>query len=223
MIKQREHEALEAYTRLLRQKGLSESNIQRRRLSLERLFPYLEDRQCNGHIYREAVDIVLTQTTDEDWPYFLAIIRDYYNFWMKDFKAIASLNKTVSFDIERFLFKPQTGNLHSLWARLDEEKFTMVETWPVKAYTMALRQEGADKSLVETRIKLVKLLLFRLRDATELDNNHYRIAVDSTLPLFKAKQTRTLFLAVVREFYYFWIGDPDAVSYIQIDKLSLAM
>jgi len=60
----------------------------------------------------------------------------------------------------------------------------------------------------------VKILLLRLRDAPEKSSRHYRIAVDATVPLFEKQDTRRLFFAVVREFYYFWIGDPDAADHI---------
>jgi hypothetical protein len=60
----------------------------------------------------------------------------------------------------------------------------------------------------------VKLLLVRLKDAPDKSHRIYRIAVDATIPLFTMKETRKLFLTVVREFYYFWIGDPEAASYI---------
>jgi hypothetical protein len=99
----------------------------------------------------------------------------------------------------------------------------VVEQWPLKAYFTALRQEGADKAMVDTRVKLAKLLLYRLRSAPELNNQHYRLAVDSTLYLFKARETREMFLLAVREFYHFWIGDPEAANYIRVDRLSVAV
>jgi hypothetical protein len=101
-----------------------------------------------------------------------------------------------------------------LWQTLDKAKFDTVENWPIKAYSLALRQAGAEQALVDTRVKLVKILLIRLRDAPQKSNRHYRIAVDATVPLFEKHDTRRLFFAVVREFYYFWIGDPDAASRI---------
>ncbi len=100
---------------------------------------------------------------------------------------------------------------------LDKEQFDVSETWPIKAYTLALRQNGAEQSLVDTRVKLVKLLLIRLRDAPAKNHKIYRIAVDASASLFAVKGTRHLFFAVVREFYYFWIGDPKAAEYIRGD------
>jgi hypothetical protein len=45
----------------------------------------------------------------------------------------------------------------------------------------------------------------------------YRTAVDLTLPLFTIKQNRRLFLVVVREFFHFWSGNPDAASMVLKD------
>lgn len=219
----REQEAIEVYSKWLEKKGLSADSLARRLHYIDALTPYLKHRECSGSVFRDAVDMVLCQNPADDWPYVLAVVREYFNFWLKDFKAIASLNSENNIDIEALMSKPLEGDLNTLWAKIDEEKFTMVELWPIKAYTMALRQEGGEKSLVDTRVKLAKLLLLRLRDYTEMNHVHYRLAVDSLLPLFKARQTRVLYLAIVREFYYFWIGDPEAVSYIQIDKLDIAV
>jgi hypothetical protein len=219
----REQEAIDVYSKWLEKKGLSSDSLARRLEYINALTPYLQDKECGGSVFREAVDIVLGQSPADDWPYVLAVVREYFNFWLKDFKAIAYLNQESNVDIESLLGKPLKGDLNTLWARIDDEKFTMVELWPIKAYSMALRQEGGEKSLVDTRVRLVKLLLIRLREYPEMNSVHYRLAVDSLLPLFKARQTRILYLAIVREFYYFWIGDPGAVNYIQIDKLDIAV
>ena len=100
--------------------------------------------------------------------------------------------------------------LKALSSRLETEKFEVSETWPLKAYAQSLRYEGADQLLVDTRVKLAKIILMRLRDAPDRNRKHYRTVVDLTLPLFNVKQNRRLFLVVVREFYHFWTGNPDA-------------
>ena len=52
--------------------------------------------------------------------------------------------------------------LKALTDSLETEKFETSETWPLKAYTQALRFEGAELSLVDTRIKLAKIMLLSL-------------------------------------------------------------
>jgi hypothetical protein len=54
----------------------------------------------------------------------------------------------------------------------------------------------------------------RLRDAPNKDNKFYRTTVDATLPLFEVKKNRRLFLVVVREFYNFWAGNPEADKFV---------
>jgi hypothetical protein len=214
MSENREQEALGAYLKLLQNKGAGSLLLKRRETFLFRLTSAIADKPNNGQTYREAVEKVLDSLETKDWPYFLAIAREYYPFWTQDIKAIAALNAEAGFDVNPIQWQPLECNLKTLWTMLDKEKFSVAETWPLKAYTLALRQEGAEQSLVDTRVKLVKLLLVRLKDAPDKSHRIYRIAVDATIPLFTMKETRKLFLTVVREFYYFWIGDPEAASYI---------
>ena len=150
----------------------------------------------------------------EKLAFCVTVAREYFTFWAKDIKAIATLNADSGFDVDSVQWQPLDHNLKVLWEMLDKEQFSVTETWAIKAYTLALRQDGASQSLVDTRVKLVKLLLIRLRDAPDKNHKIYRIAVDSSASLFTVKETRYLFFSVVREFYYFWIGDPKAAEYI---------
>ncbi|HYG32438.1 MAG TPA: hypothetical protein VD810_05550 [Methylophilaceae bacterium] len=214
MNNNREQEALAAYLKLLQNKGADNALLKRRETFLSRLMESIAGKPSAGGVYRESVEKLLETLPTQDWPFFLAVAREYYPFWTSDIKAIAALNAESGFNVEPVQWQPAECNLKTLWTGLDKEKFSVAETWPLKAYMMALRQEGAEQSLVDTRAKLVKLLLVRLKDAPEKNHRIYRIAVDATLPLFSMKDTRKLFLTVVREFYYFWIGDPEAASHI---------
>lgn len=214
MMENREQEALGAYLKLLQSKGANDAVLKRRETFLSGLITALAGKPNDGNVYRQAVEQLLDQADKRDWSFCLATAREYFPFWANDIKAIAALNAEAGFDIGSMQWHPSECNLKTLWAMLDQEKFSVAETWPLKAYTLALRQEGAEQSLVDMRVKLVKLLLVRLRDAPDKNHRIFRIAVDSTLPLFTMKETRKLFLTVVREFYYFWIGDPEAASHI---------
>ncbi len=105
-------------------------------------------------------------------------------------------------------------DLKTVWANLKNEKFSHADTLALEAYAAALTQKGADKALIETRTKLVKLLLLRLKGVTNKNAKIYRKAAYATAPVFEIKEARYLFLVVVREFYYFWIGDPNAANYV---------
>ena len=214
MTQNREQEALGAYLKLLQNKGADEVSLNRRRDFLTKLFPAIEDVKLEGLAYREAVERIINHVNRLDWPFCLAVAREYFHFWIKDFKSIAALNADAGFDVNPIDWQPLDIDLKTLWKSLEEAKFVTAETWPLKAYTLAMRQAGAEQVLVDTRVKLVKILLIRLREAPEKSNKHYRIAVDSTVPLFEKNDTRRLFFAVVREFYYFWIGDPEAANHV---------
>ncbi|MCB5187831.1 hypothetical protein LG200_07415 [Methylobacillus caricis] len=215
----REREALSAYLNLLRSKGASEDGLNQREQWLLRLLPVLAGQPPAGLVYREAVDSLIEQVERAQWPFFLAVVREYFPFWMRDIKAIAALNAEQAFELTPTQGQPIEHDLKTLWHMLDKEKFGVADTWPLKAYSHALRQEGADQSLVDTRVRLVKLLLLKLKDVPERDTKVYRTAVDATVALFAMKPTQRLFLSVVREFYYFWIGDPDAASHVQIEHV----
>ena len=217
MNETREQEALQAYLNLLRNKGADEQDLERRAQLLQQLLPIISDAPSQGQGYRNAVEALLDRIGRADWPYALSVVREFYPFWTRDIKTIAALNAEAAFGATCEAWQPPDCDLSALWGSLDQERFGVAENWPLKAYTQALRQEGAAPALVETRVKLVKLLLLRLRDAPDKSAMTYRAAVDATVPLFELKETRRLFLAVVREFYYFWIGDPEAVSHVLQD------
>lgn len=214
MMEDREQEALGAYLNLLKIKGADEVTLERRRQLLGRLFPTLQQVAYEGSAYRRTVEQVLNGIDRLDWPFSLAVAREYFHFWIKDFKSIAALTADAEFKVNPIDWQPVDLDIKSLWQTLDKARFDTVENWPIKAYSLGLRQFGAEQPLVDTRVKLVKILLIRLRDAPQKSSRHYRIAVDATVPLFEKHDTRRLFFAVVREFYYFWIGDPDATSRI---------
>jgi hypothetical protein len=136
---------------------------------------------------------------------------------MKDIKAIAALNVNPGFDVKPLQWKPLPASLKSLTDSLETVKFDASENWPLKAYSQALRQEGSEQVLVDTRVKLAKIILIRLRNAPAKSHKSYRTAVDLTLPLFNIKKNRRLFLVVVREFYNFWTGNPYASNMVLKD------
>jgi hypothetical protein len=186
-------------------------------LFLQNLIPYLEGKELGGAEYRESVDLLMESILVYDWHDCLTTAREFYPFWIKDIKVIAALNINHGFDVKPLQWKPLPASLKSLMASLATEKFDASENWPLKAYAQALRQEGAEQSLVNTRTKLAKIILVRLKNAPEKTHKSYRTAVDLTLPLFNIKNNRRLFLVVVREFYHFWIGNPDASSMVLKD------
>lgn len=213
----REKQAINAYLKLLQNKGADASMLHKRSLFLDKLSINLVDKELDGGEYRAAIEALMEEISADDWHISLTTAREFYAFWVNDIKAIATFNLRNGFDLQPMRWKPLDTSLKILWDRLETEKFDTSENWPLKAYTQALRHDGAEQTLVDTRVSLAKIILIRLRDAPEKDHKTYRTAVDLTLPLFNIKQNRRLFFVVVREFYHFWTGNPDASSMVLKD------
>lgn len=210
MTNQRELDALSAYLTYLTNKGASRDDMLAREEFLDTLIPLLDGITHNGAFYRDVIETLQSKQPKLNWSVCLPVAREYFLFWMDDFKAIASLRRKVSHNLTSGQWFPAECDLEKLWASLDKEKFSMTETWPLKGYSRALKNGGADPAVIEARLNLAKILLLRLRDAPEIDLKYFRIVVDATVPLFTLKETKRLFLVVVREFFYFWSGSPDA-------------
>ncbi len=213
-IQEREQQALEVYMKLLKSKGFDSETFAARTSFLRKLMPLLADKEQEGKEYRQAVEQLMDDIPEEEWPESLVVAREYYPFWIEDIKAIARLNQSATNDTLPIDWKPLATQLADLWYTVDEEKFARTDSWALKAYTKALKNESADQTLIDTRIKLAKILLVRLSDAPERDNKAYRTTIDATLPLFEIKKNRRLFLVVVREFFHFWAGNPEAEKHI---------
>ena len=218
MTNQRELDALSAYLTYLTNKGASKSDMEMREKFLNILIPMLDKVTHNGAFYRDIVESLESQQPKLNWAVFLPVAREYFLFWMDDFKAIASLSREISNLAAPTQWVPPECDLQKMWASLDKEKFSMTESWPLKGYSKALKDSGADTAVIEARVNLAKLLLLRLRDAPEVDDKYFRIAVDTTVPLFTMKETKRLFLIVVREYYYFWAGSPNAAKQVFATK-----
>ncbi|MGZ8983968.1 MAG: hypothetical protein ACXW11_08450 [Methylotenera sp.] len=213
----REKEAISAYLKLLQAKGATSGMLYKRSLFLDKLTVSLAGKALDRTEYGQALDLVMKTIPADDWHESLNTAREFYPFWMKDIKAIAAFNLHYGFDIQSIQWKPLAASLKSLTDSLETEKFDDSENWALNTYKEALRLEGAENSLVDTRVKLAKIILIRLRDAPEKNHKTYRTAVDLTLPLFTIKENKHLFLVIVREFYYFWTGSPDAANKVLKD------
>ncbi|HSH73618.1 MAG TPA: hypothetical protein VK974_11215 [Methylophilaceae bacterium] len=220
MNKPREQHALDAYIKFLQNKGATVTNLQKRNQFLQKLIPKLDRIECNGDAYRLAVETFERDIERKEWLFFLSVVREYYSFWVEDIKTIVGMSSDPTFDLEPVVMELLQGPLKALWQKLDQEKFTTVESWSIKAYTHGLKQHGASQSLIDTRVKLVKLVVVQIRTAPEPTNKQYRLSVDSIMFFFQSRETRELFLSVVREFYHFWIGDPDAADHLLVGYAS---
>jgi hypothetical protein len=213
-IEPREQEALEVYIKLLTNKGFGPETFVPRINFLNKLIPFLAGKDLNGRVYRSAIEQVMDTVEEADWPESLTVAREYFPFWMNDLKAVALLSRVSTVDSLPIDWQPKHIELSELWQTVDTEKFGTTDAWALKAYTKALRDENAEQLLIDTRVKLAKILLVRMREAPDKNNRVYRTTVDATLPLFEVKKNRRLFLVVVREFFHFWSGNPDAEKFV---------
>lgn len=206
----RENDAINAYLKFLETKGAAGAVLHKRTLFLELLKPRLANCGLNGSEYHEAVDALMETMPAVDWHTGLTTAREFYLFWIQNIKAITAFNINPGFDIELTPWLPSATSLNALVSNLADEQFDVSENWSLKSYAHALRNEGCEQALVETRVNLAKILLIRLKAAPLKNHKTYRTVVDQTLPLFQVRQSRLLFLLVMREFYYFWTGNPQA-------------
>jgi hypothetical protein len=213
-IEAREQEALEVYIKLLTGKGFGPDTFVPRVNFLNKLMPMLAGKEPNGREYRIAIEALMDSVAEGDWPESLVIAREYYPFWLNDLKAVAQMSRNAIKDTLPIDWQPTSVALSALWHTVDTEKFDTTDSWALKGYTKALRFENAEQTLIDTRLKLAKIMLVRLRDAPEKSNKFYRTTVDATLPLFEVKKNRRLFLVVVREFFHFWAGNPEADKFV---------
>jgi len=208
----REFVALTAYLKLMAGKGADSDNLDQRKQFLLILIPMLADQPQDAELYRRQVDKAIMQCDKSAWPFLMNVALEYQRFWINDIKAIAVLHAGGGYGVAPVKVAVPTESLKTLWTKLDKTQFSVTEKWPLKAYAAALREEGASQDVVDTRERLVKLLLLRLHEVDQAAEDHFRLAVHATMPLFTLQDTRSMFLRVVREFYPFWIGDPDAAK-----------
>ncbi len=208
----REKLAVEAYLKFLGKKGASTGTLYKRSLFLDSLIVKLTDKPQEPTAFVEALTEVLKTVSEQDILDCQNTAREFYPFWKGDIKAIAIFEKHYGYDVRPIKWKPLPALLERLTESLENEVFDENDSLALLRYSCHLYSMGAEELVVNTRLKLAKVVLVRLRDAPVKNNKTYRLAVDITLPLFKVKKIRELFLAVVREFFYFWTESRNATK-----------
>jgi hypothetical protein len=210
IVKSREKEAADAYLKFLQGKGAPNHALYLRSRFLDSFMNKLTGKIQTRKEFATALEATLASLPKEDRSKALNTAREYFPFWMNDIKAIAMFEEYYGFNVSKVKWEPKHSTLKSVTDELDKERLNDAESQSLNAYRQTLKKLGADKAVIDTRSKLAKIIMLRLRDAPESNHANYRISVDMTLPLFKTKEIRKLYLDVVREFYYFWLNDPDA-------------
>lgn len=210
IVNNRDKEAANAYLKFLQGKGASSGMLYLRSRFLDAFMVRLAGKAQTRKEFACALEETLATLAHNDKNNALNTAREFFPFWMNDIKAIAMFEEYYGFSVQEIKWEPTHKTLKALTDDLETEKLTDAESQSLNTYRQVIIKLGADKSVIETRSKLAKIILIRLRDAPVANHVVYRMSVDLTLPLFKTKEIKQLYLDVVREFYYFWTNDPDA-------------
>lgn len=202
-----ENEALNAYFSFLRTKGVTQQSLDARLEFLVRLLAGLAAKPYDRTAYAGALNMIMKKTRDQAWHFHMQVAREFYPFWMQDIKAIALLSEQYGVQNAVVDWAPLPLTLKQLSQTLNLFIFNEAESVLLERYLAALRQQALSKGLLVVKLRLAKIILLRLREAPHKSGAIYRVAVDMTLPLFRLKNSRQLFLEVVREFFGFWMGD----------------
>lgn len=208
----REKQAAEAYLKFLGKKGASAGVLYKRSLFLDSLVVLLAGKSQDRAEYGHALTEVLKTVSEQDMLDCQNIAREFFPFWMNDVKAIAAFEKHYGYDAQPIKWQPLPASLDKLTESLEHEVFSEKDGFALLRYSRHLTNKGAEQLVIDTRMKLAKVVLVRLRDAPVKNNKTYRMAVDMVLPLFKVEEIRALFLDVVREFFYFWMESYQAAK-----------
>jgi len=212
IVNTREKEAADAYLKFLQSKGAPSGMLYLRSRFLDTFILKLKGKIQTRKEFAYALEEIIASLPidDKDRGNALSTAREFFPFWMNDIKAIAMFQEFYGFNVNEIKWEPKHTTLKALTDDLDLQKLTAAEEQSLQAYVQAITKLGADTAVVDTRSKLAKIILIRLRDAPTTNHAIYRISVDLTLQLFKTKEIKQLYLDVVREFYHFWTNDPDA-------------
>lgn len=209
MNQQRQEKAVNAYVKFLEAKAVVVSAIELRTIFVNKLVVLL-DNQFDRVGYSKALQSILKIEENIERQQQMNFAREFYPFWIGDIKSIARISDSYGFDLNAAKFQSLPASLE--WSTIDAlnaETMDSQESKLLRDYAIELQQQGIDEEGVDTKVKLAKLVLLRLRDIPIKNNNAYRMAVDVTLPLFSLEGIRKSFLEAIREFFYIWIEKVD--------------
>lgn len=197
--------SVDAYIAYLTRKQIDPKLIAQRKQFVSEVARHLQKKPHTREAYADTLHKLMHRPSHTAWLNDVTVAREFYPFWMQDIKAIASLSDQYGYDYSAIAWQPLPTSLAALSHTLSQAQFSDQESSLLERYMQWLKQKAIAPDQKAVRIKLAKILLLRLRDAPLVNNLVYRMAVDVTLPVFKQKQSRQLFLEVVREFFEFWI------------------
>ena len=199
--------ALDAYLNLLEQKGANDSVLQFRRNMLNRLVQILRGQPRNREVFRSAVNALLSICPPDDRAGAMTAAREYYYFWLGDLHKLAEMNARFGFTTHHVRL-PVLSSFASLQQRMEADPHYAFPP-SLDIYLGKLYELGADEALLAERSTLIRTLLYLLKDQQHHPDS-FRTAVDGMLMSLTDSYARESFLAISREFFYYWMSFPAA-------------
>lgn len=211
-LNDRERKSADAYLTFLQSKGTSTKMLYLRSHFLDLLIENLNHKSHIREAYAVALKSTIPSLPKADQDQALTISREYFPFWMRDIKAIAEFEKKYGFNVHTSDWDPQPKSLKTLEHAVQTDVYTINEEQVLSRYLEKISKAINDFSIIKERSHLAKVLLMRLRDAPEKNDDFYRTAVDLTLPLYPKKSMKQLYLDVARDFYSAWKNTPETFA-----------
>lgn len=204
MEDQKASDALQAYLSLLKNKGASNRDLNIRKHFLRFLTSELKDKPQTGEAFRLCVDSVLAGFPEStDLQVLPLCAREFYYFWIGDFRQIALLHANGGLDPNPVLIQT-SGSLIDMLSEMDGAGWEVVEIPALKQYLGFLRESGSTEAVMDIRERLIRLLLYVIREH-EPTARAYRAGVDALQAMFQKEEARQTFVHVARDFFYYWI------------------
>jgi hypothetical protein len=225
--------ALEHYTDDLKQRGVPTKQLTLARHFLRHLLTTLRDLPQDGNGYRAAAETTLRNFPAEEG--FLDLIREFFPYWSGETVPSPTSRPTPPAPLPSAAVAPavrdQPASLPPL-PRSFVAAMAQMESDPWSQRTLAelerqahqlkslarygdeLKKAGLDDLNVAARVRLIKLLLYTIRDVPQ-NTDSYRGGVDKVLLLFPQQERWHVFVSLAREFFYFLAGDAEAPSRLQ--------
>lgn len=209
-------QALENYLDDLRRRDVATKHLTLARHFLRHLISTMRDLPQDATGYRKAAELTLRNFPED--PNFVELIRDFYPHWSGETAPpIAShshvrANPSESGALQEALTKMNNDPWsHTTLAQLERQAHQLKS---LARYAEELKKAGLDDANINARLKLIKLLLFTIRDVAQ-NTDSYRNGVDQVLTLFPHQERWHVYVSLAREFFYFLANDVEAGAKLQ--------
>lgn len=200
-------DAIDMYIESIKAINNDEDYLHEVKYFLIKLTTHLYGISINGETYRQAVDNVLINVDDKEKPRYITLARKFYGFW-----KIRNDGFSKKFNPLNEKMMAQKEDFIKLWASIDHEFLTNVESWPLNLYVESIRQRGLMEEEITICRRVAKVVIIELRSEQNSDENAYRNVIDNIQILFERDDLKGLFLTVSRDFYHFWMGTDSKVA-----------